>query len=358
MAMQDTGHQPIHSPERAEACADVIPLHPREDEGFLLPQPQLPHYDTEVDTTHRRPLDTILHDGIGTTWIEEWRMDDGTTFDISISEPLSHASDIVVVKDTAWGTQVRGLNEDVARMFMQLGLTLLIKGPEKNRFIPLSHSAHNTHKVLDVAQARGYHQPDMAMVEGYSRGAMIGFGTNAYAAQFGRHILYSELTDPCVARPLTELSPKEWLEIMKNAPAEIGTGAYQLGRLALNPVKAWHYRRTINISPFGLWQFAHHAQPVFSGETGDLARHFPEDGQANISFFMNSCASDEATFRSILTHHDGVEINRLGRGHLTGMDKRLLGHIAARYAGLAQQLRDGVKPESIDFTFVHKPEKD
>jgi hypothetical protein len=351
--MHNAGHDQIGSPEMGGAVAPVIPINPRENGGFSLPE-----YQTEVDADYKKAIATVHHPFLGTTWVDEWRMDDGTRFDVSLSEPLSHTSDIVVVKDTAWGTQVRGFNEDVARMFMRMGLTLLIKGPEKNRSIPLSHSAHNTHKVLDVAQDLGYHRPDIAMVEGYSRGAMIGLGTNAYASQFGRRILYSELTDPCVARPLSELSRKEWVELMKDAPPEIATGIYQLGHLALNPVKAWHYRRTINASPAGLLQFVRHAKPVFSGETGDFARRFPEDGQANISFFMNSLASDEKTFRSILRDHYGVEINRLGRGHLTGMDTRLFGHIVSRFSGITKQLREGVEPEDVDYSFVHKKSKD
>lgn len=336
---------------RLELCTEASTFdssrRPRENEGFSIPA--LPSYDTELDDGYRKHIETVVHEGLGTTWIEEWRMDDGTTFDVSINEPRFHSGDIVVVKDTAWGTQVRGFNEDIARTFMSLGLKLVIKGPEKNSDIPLSHSAHNTHKVLDRVEQLGFHEKGYAMVDGYSRGSMIGFGTIAYAEQNHRKIIFANLMDPCVARSLDELNADDFFDIAKHAPAEILTAGYQLGKLALNPIKAWHYRRTSDLSAAGLAQFIRTGKAVFSGEAGVLAASMPEDTIARVIFYLNSCANDVGTYEQILDRFPGVEIRHTGRGHLSGMDERGLGNMALAFSGIATQLRDGVKPDELNF---------
>lgn len=342
---------------RLEICSEAptfdSPMRPRENGGVLIPN--LPSYNTELDDSYRKHVDTIVHEGLGTTWIEEWRMDDGTTFDVSINEPLSHAGDVVVVKDTAWGTQVRGFNEDTARIFMSLGLKLVIKGPEKNAAIPLSHSAHNTHKVLDRIETIGFHEKGYALVDGYSRGAMIGFGTVAYAQDNDREIIFANLVDPCIPRPLTELGSDDLIEVAKHAPAELLTAGWQLGKLALNPLKAWHYRRTPNISVAGAKEFINTGKAVFSGEAGSMAANMPDDARAVVVFYLNSCANEVKIYQDLLAGKPDVDIKLTGRGHLSGMDKRGLGSMALGFSGIARQLKDGVHPTELVLSKTGRP---
>jgi hypothetical protein len=337
-------------------------MHPH-PEGVFLDAPDnlhdlpLPSYDTEVDTSYRKSIRTNRDYGYGTTWHEEWQMSDGIRYDVLITEPEQRKTDIVVAKDTAWGTQVQGFNAHLAREMMRLGYPMVIKGPEKGGSIPLSHSAYNTHRVLDETEKIGLHESKVAAIEGYSRGAMIGFGTGAYADQHGRKIVYSNLTDPCLAHPIefTARQLGETLSNMKDAPIEVLASAVQLGRLVLNPAKLFHYRETINLSVEGARQFYQTGKPLFTGEAGFLARHFPEDSQATICFFRNSLANHQAEFVDILKHHEGVEIKRPRGGHITGMDKRILGNIITRFSGLIRQLDAGVHHREIDYSLVHKP---
>lgn len=334
--------------------------HPQNEGVFALEEPlrvlPLPAFDTEVDMSYRKKLKTERYFGLGTVWLEEWQMSDGVRNQILMAEPRKRRTDIAVAKNTAWGTQVRGFNEDLARMFMQLGQPVVIIGPETGGSIPQSHSAHNTHKILDITEKLGLHEEKIAVVEGYSRGAMIGFGTLAYAARHKRKIIYANLTDPCMAHGI-ELNSRQLMETLdnfKDAPAELLTTAVQVGRLILNPVKLFHYKDSVDFSVAGFRQFYRTGRPLFTGEAGFLARHVPPDAQATVCFFRRSLANHQAEFIDILKEHDGIEIKRTGFGHTTGMDKRILGNIITRFSGLVDQLGAGVKPADIDYGLVHK----
>ncbi len=349
-----TGRMP-ENPEvwAGSEVAPVTELHPRENGGVFLP-PVLPSYDTVVDTSYRKTLKTTRHAGIGTTWVEEWRMDDGTRYQILIGEPDKPGIDIPVIKDTALGTQVEGFNEDVARLLMKLHFPVIVKGPEIGSSIPLSHSAHNTHQVMDRAEEIGFFRPKVAAVEGYSRGAMIGFGTNSYAPENGRHIIYSNLTDPCVEHEI-KVSREQLEDLREHGPTEVFTAALQLGNLVLHPIRAWHYRKTVDLSIDGALQFYRTALPVFSGEAGRLCNAMPQDTRATVGFFQNSIGNNESEYVEVLeTYYPNIVIKRTHGGHLTGIDEQILANVATRFSGLGTQLREGVEPADIDYSLVHQ----
>jgi hypothetical protein len=339
--------------ESLQASADIIDIETyrplKNEEGFFLAD--LPLYQTEVES--RKDVKKTNYSGYGSVWIDEYTMSDGTKYDILTAEPQKRRTDIVVAKDTAWTTQVEGFNLDVARQLMLLGFPVVIKGPEKGKSIPLSHSAHNTHKILDVIDKIGFNHQKTAALEGFSRGAMIGLGTIAYAEQNERSIIYSNLTDPRIA---TDIQPSvnEAVEWTKQIPEHFATLAIQAGKLALNPVKAWHYRNSIDLSPAGIQQIYRTGKSVFSGEAGFLAEHVPDEAQILLCFFGKRLARDQQGFVDVLGTNTGTEIKFLNGGHFLGIDKRILGNIATRFSGLADQLSGGVAHSDLDYTTIHK----
>jgi len=316
----------------------------------LFPLPDFS--DIEVEASYRIPITSSRHDA-GTTWVEEWRMTDGTKRQILHGEPKSPVTDIAVIKNTALGTQVRGFNEDVAHLIMSKGFPVEIIGPEINSSLSITRSAHDTHKILDITEQRGYHAPGVISQEGYSRGSMIGFGVLALASKHDREIVYSNLTDPCFEHQpsIQDISrPSRILNLCGN---ELATAVIQLGKLTLNPSKAWNYRRTIDFSGQGLRQLYRTGLPLFTGESGILARHAAmTNPRLLIGFFGRSLTNHMREYEQIFKGCDNVVIKHSDGGHLRGMDKHIMGHIATKFSLLGEQLRDGALPKDLDFTNI------
>jgi hypothetical protein len=333
-------------------------LSPQDFYGRPLNEMGQPDYDTEVAERHDTNV-RYMHPGAGSTWVEEWEMSDGTRYDILIGKSARNQTGMLVVKDTAWTTQVQGFNHDIAMMLMREGFDVVIKGPEKGSSIELAHSAHNTHQVLNTIEEIGINDTRQVVVEGYSRGSMIGFGTVGRASLYDRKVIYANLTDACVARPI-EFKVSELEETLKGVPAELLTVATELGMLALHPEKLWHYRKTFDASADGMRQIHRTGKPLFTGEAGILAGQLPQDTEATTAFFKNSFANHRELYRRIIKGEDGtlrpgVEVKLAMGGHGRGIGERILGNICLRFCRLGEQLRDGVAPEDIDFTQVHRP---
>lgn len=338
----------VSSPEQAAARLRVIPSPP--EEGFFYPDYELPEYDSAVDTAGIKPLgEPVHHKGYGTVHKEEWPMLDeaGTRYQVARCLADKPASGVWVEKDTAWSTQVEGANMDIARKLMKIGFNVLVKGPEIGSSLPLSQSAYNTHLIMDAMQE--LHDADMSAVadEGYSRGAMIGFGVSAYAKQFDRKIIYSNLTDPCVGRPI-----QRDLATAKKAvtlPADILMLDVAVGRSLLDVHRGRHLLKTIDPSPKGLLQFVRTGWPLMNGEAGKMAARTPYDMQATIAFFRRCQVNDVDLYQKILAGRPGVRFVRPEGGHGGGLDRRVIGNIAVRFGRLAEQLAEGRGPEELDY---------
>lgn len=319
--------------------------------GFFYPDYALPDYDSRVDITNIKPLREPKHyPGYGMVYLEEWPLDDetGTRYKIARCVADKPVSNVWAAKDTAWSTQIEGANMDIARRLMGLGLHALIKGPEIGSSIPLSRSAYNTHLVLDALQELDDDtDTSEVVIEGYSRGSMIGFGTNAYARRFGRRILYSNLTDPCVGRPI-----QRDLETVKKAatlPVDIALLEFDVARSLLDFKRAPHLLKTVDITPKGLLQFVRTGAPLMNGEAGMMAEQTPLDMQATIAFFRRCRVNDANLYERILADRPGVRFVRPEGGHGAGLDTRIIGNVILRFGRMAEQLAEGRRPDELDY---------
>ena len=350
LANQLPGH--IRGLEERPAIRAVDPS--QAEKGSFYPDYVLPDYESTVDAEHIRPIgEPKQHSSYGVVHMEEWPMNDekSTRYRVARCIASRPISNVWVAKDTAWSTQPEGANIDVARKLMKLGFNVLVKGPEIGSSLPLSQSAYNTHQVLDTLQAMyGGVDTSFVAVEGYSRGSMIGFGTNAYAERFGRRIIYSNFTDPCVGRPITFD-----LETVKKAitlPLDIGmlevAVAFSLADIHRGP----HLLKTIDPTPKGLLQFIRTGAPLMNGEAGMMAAQTPLDMEATIAFFRRTRVNDEQLFRDILADRPGVRFVRPEGGHGNGLDKRVIGNIAVRFGRIAEQLAEGCAPDNLDYEHI------
>ncbi len=323
------------------------------ERGSLYESYVLPSYSSSVNEASIVDLPPIPQDEYGTAYPQMMRMDDDaeTGYKVVRFQASKPRTDVWVVKDTAWGTQPEGLNTDVARKLMSMGFNVLIKGPEIGSSIPLSQSAYHTHKVLDLMARRGDIQADSIAVEGYSRGSMIGFGTNAYAEQFGRNVLYSNLTDPCNA-----IAVRADAATVKKAiglPKDMALLGYSVVHSLLAPKRGKQLAHTSDISLEGAVQFIRTGKPLMNGEAGKMAARTPGDMHATIAFFRRSGINDANIYRQILgDSHPNVRFVRPEGGHGGGIDTRIIGNIALRFGRIADQLQEGRTKEELDYRHI------
>lgn len=323
------------------------------DYANLYKDYELPIYDNLADVANVKLVDETEHIGLGVIYRENWTMSDEneTAYEVLRCQTSNPRTDVWAVKDLAWSTQLEGLNTDVARKIMRLGMNAIIKGPELQSAIKLSESAHNTHAILDGYQKLGYLDASHIAVEGYSRGSMIGFGTNAYAEQFNRKVIYSNLTDPCMALGIH--ADAETVKKAINLPQDIVLlGAAALQGIIENPHRGRHLIKTINFSPEGAAQFIRTGRHLLNGEAGMMASKTPMDMKATIAFFRHSEANDEKVYRQLLTGREGVRFVQPEGGHGGGIDSRIIGNVAVRLGRLVDQLEEGRSPEEIDYQII------
>lgn len=313
---------------------------------------RLPDYQSEAAENPLIERGAEDHPGYGIIYPERWQMiDEGETqYDVLRCEAENPRTNIWIVKDTAWGTQTEGLNTDVARKLMGMGFNVLIKGPEIGTSLPLSQSAFNTHKLLDAQQRRGVLNASQYLIEGYSRGSMIAFGTSGYSHRFNRRALYANLTDPCVALPVGKN-----IDTLKKAPTlpiDIALLGFAAAKGLAHPTRGKHLVSTIDISPKGAVQFWRTGKPLMTGEAGMMATQTPLDMQATIAFFRRCRVNDEQVFRAILGNRPGVRFVRPEGGHGGGIDSKIIGNIAVRFGRIADQLEEGRRPDELDYKHV------
>lgn len=323
------------------------------------PDYELPDYEVDAGEATSYPGSGKRQNGYGLTYIDKWDMNDeaGTSYQVMRCLADEPRSNVWIVKDTAWSTQVTGLNTDVARKMMKMGFNVLVKGPEINSSIPLSQTAFNMHKILDTMHEKGDLDARQIAVEGYSRGSMVGFGTNAYAPQFNRQVLYSNLTDPCIGRPINvkhKVIPSD-METVKKAvtlPADIAMLGIAVAKGLMQP-SGRRLAKSVDFSPKGAAQFYRTGKPLMTGEAGMLATQVPDDMQATIAFFRRCHVNDADAFEEILgTRRPGVRFVRPEGGHGGGIDSRIIGNVAVRFGRLADQLSEGRTPSDIDYRYI------
>lgn len=312
----------------------------------------LPKYSSVIDQGYHVPKGSGTSDNF--RWhIEEQRTDDDIHFDVGYFEPSIRKTNIAMFIDTSWTTQVKGLNSHTASIAARLGIPTIVKGPEYNVSIPLSHSAHNTHALIDAVANNNFCEADVVLHKGYSRGAMIGFGVNAYASTFNRTVLYSERDDPCLAHNIFKVSGEEVVDYINYVPQEVIHSLKQIGKIILDPRRLRYYHKTIDISTHGLAQIVRTGLPLFGGEAGVLAENIPSDVQMNVLFLKGMPANHRHDFKRRLAGREGIVIQEIDGTHTDAIARKHVGDFVIRLSGLAAQLQDGATPNEIDFLKVH-----
>lgn len=291
-------------------------------------------------------LGTEVIEGIGELRRMGIVTEKGYAYSTLIGIPEKQLSTVPIIGTSAWFTSTEGHNEHTVRNMMRAGNIVLFVGAEGS-YEPASKPApkgpislaDSASTVLNFSYHLGKEleeegidiNTEKRIVIGESRGAMVGMGITALAKEFGQEVILSDLTAPCLPRPMHLKDIKDLAGQLREEPKELIKLA---GRLTL--ARLVHYPSTLDLSPYSLRHQIAIGFALFSGEAGALARKIPSDALMHITVFNKDFASMENEWKAIFTNHSNVRITPLSGSHLTLADPETLQFILSR--NIAAQL--------------------
>ncbi len=221
--------------------------------------------------------------------------EDTSRYTVLVATPNQKTTEIPVVFTTALGTQAEDqYNLDLMREYLDLGMPVVLIGPEENTSIPLTLTAQHMHDIFEHYGKFGLYDPTNARVTGDSRGAMIGQLFAAYAVRRGIDIVDGCVVDPCLARQIQYTSPQEVLEYLPYLTVEGYSFARQIWRIGLK--KGLEHARRLRLSP-GIT--VRTGLPLLSGDAGEFALYMHREQRLLSMLFLASVVNQ---------HKDWIEI--------------------------------------------------
>ena len=296
-------------------------------------------------------------------------MKDTTAYAVLRAIPHEPVTDISIGLTPAWFTSTRGHNRHTIEHFMRLGvpgIAIGIEGSYRNessatltsqlnaiRSQSLLRSAHHIHKIYDTIQSNEdklrITTHDIILL-GESRGAMIGKGILALAGLYDRNIPYADITAPCFPEKFSVTKAPNLMKQVIREPMEF---AKMFGSISLRSMV--HYPASIDLHPRAVLNNISIGPALFSGESGDLARHIPKEQNMHITTFHDDFASMPHVWDELYVDYPNVRIERIEGAHLTIGHPKTLEYIDKRIFSLLIEVeRCGSKlAENINFQAVH-----
>lgn len=351
--MRLPGPEPIPMTGGSRSLPSIEPIPSVNQEGFFLPDHQLESFDSQVDPSQTRLLDQ--GSSRGNNWrIEEQQLSNGTRLEVGTIEPARRRTDIGLAMGTPWGTQVAGLNLHHGLNAARLGLPVTIVGPEIGQSVSLAESAHNLAAVAAEQGRQGFIDPTHMIYHGYSRPGMFGFAVPLQAKREGISVLFSHITDPCLAIKPSDMSLDDIRDIAQQAPVEVASAIFGIAKMIAHPARRKHYPATIRPTVSGIAQVVRTGIPLFSGEAGILTGHVPPDAKMHVGFFRSSSTNSRREYKRRLAGRPGVTFSDPEGSHITGGEQSTIDHTGRQLSAIILQLRLGVKPQEIDYTLIHE----
>lgn len=269
--------------------------------------------------------------------------------------PLSHR--------LPWCTELNGLYTDVDEEHARRGSTSIRVSPERTSVLKaaknlgdalwgdnnmLARDAYTQHLILDDIDLLGITAPGQAIETGDSKAAMTNPAVQAYAARFGRLILYSHNNDPCVEHALTaeDFTPEAVIKNMKyllvDEPREL------LRAIRTHPIhKIPQLAQTSSLRP-GFWlQQVATGPALFSGKSGGFPEHMPNDSVTSIRLFRHSEFNHALGWLRRFAPFKGIYVFMEDGSHMSLADSRIQLSTIEYVEVAQQQIKDGVKPSEL-----------
>lgn len=268
-----------------------------------------------------------------------------------IGTPNQPESEVPIIATSAWSISTHGHNERVMRNMVRAGNYVMFLGsegsfrpnqkPEPISPIRLENSAaavlNFAYHTADELNQEGHDiEQSKRIVIGESRGGMTAMGIAALDNEFGQEVILADLTAPCLPRKMKLGDISRLINQISGEPKEIIRlgGSLALSRLI-------HYPSTIDPHPESLKHQIASGPALFSGDSGELARHIRKDLPMHITVFENDFASMPDDWSEIFKDHPDVRITPLSGSHLTLADPETLKYIIARNKATQRQLAIG-----------------
>ncbi|MBA3758748.1 hypothetical protein H0X10_03900 [Candidatus Saccharibacteria bacterium] len=344
-------------------------LHPRENEGFLLPESW--QFDVGIESIVFKKAEEIDEWGNA---LSRYRvnMSDGTRLGMNVCEPKERATDIPIIETPAWFTNLHGFNEHSQRAFGAIGFPSILVGHvgeerdsyvreigqflfkpwktvQEMRSISLARQAHNMLEILQYPNLGMELDKEYVFIHGNSRGAMVQFPFVFMARERGLDVTFAMPVAPCFAEGLG----KETIQELRATPnKEVGNVA----RLAVRNLfdMAGTGASTVNLSPRSLaYEFAH-TDSLLNGDAGRFAPHTPTDQDMLIVAYANDLAGQKEKWEALYEDHPGVYVRGVPGAHLSIADKRTKAYVMRTFDVIGQQLHDGAQPKDLDLSHIRR----
>jgi len=363
--------EPIgHMAGKLNETETVRPHH----EGVFLPEnTELPEdwqFSTRIYEIQKKDTHYDRYGNIVTN--HRLRMTDRAMYNLRVTMPQEAATDIAVFKTPAWTTNSRGHNERTGQELGNLGLPNIevsALGEERDSFTkelaqialrPMAtlqdlrnvSLARQAHVMLSVAAEAEYFglNGEHAYWFGESRGAMTAMGACALAESHGINIPFAMPVAPCFEEGLSLSTLNEHRGQLRNELVNMAklVGHVSLGRLI-------HYPNTLNLSPKSYMYELAHAPTLFRGDAGKLQKHIPREQTMEVLAFENDLAGQYQRWQDAFEAYPNVTVRQVPGAHLSIADKRTMEYVTRAFGIIAGQLRDGAKPDSVNYEAVKRP---
>ncbi len=337
------------------------------------PQETLTRFPTEIKRIIHKVTEPI--DEFGNT-LSRYRvvMSEGTPLGLNICQPKERVTDIPVLESPAWFTGLHGFNEGTQRMLGGLGFPSLLLGypggerdswfKELTKFIrnplitltelknlSIAQHAHNMrslmNRVNDYLPIADQIDDSQALANGFSRGAMTLLGLPEEVGSETINIPFALDVAACFKEGLGR---NNIMRAGLQVPYEVANVAILGARNLAN----WGLMspNTVNLSPKSIVYELAYTPTLLRGDGGLLAKCVPLSQNMVILGYGNDVAGQLSEWEMAFINHPNVIVRPAPGAHGSLiLDKRTREYVIQVWAGIAEQLKNGVNPDK--FNIVH-----
>lgn len=313
---------------------------------LAAPEP-LPYFGLAIESHKVAGSERVL----GNCEVEtsRFKLSDGSRYNVNVYTPERPRFEEPVTFATPWCTDLEGFNDDhlgqelAARGFYVIGVS-----PEQSKLVralgkvvkaasgdqsELAHDAEAHHLMLDSLQQVGRIASEQVYGVGYSRGAMVGFGLQAYARRHGREFIYSVYTDPCLEHGI-DLKKVRYNELPDYALKELG--AFGLALAGEHDLHLMHLLKTIRLAPSFWVSQAATGFALFRGEAGTFVDHLSADSNTHVTLYHGSIFNHAEAWQQRLAPFPNITIKNEDGYHASGAKRRVAAASIARLVAHAE----------------------
>ncbi len=347
--------------------------HPPVSEGVSLSGLQLPE-QWQFDTTVKRIVSKEPAEDPD-EWgnvLSRWRvvMTDGVKLGLNFLEPQERATDTAIVETPAWHVNLHGLSVHTQRALGALGIPSLLVGRvgqerdsviqevtravfrprEVVRELRQANLVRQAHNMFEILKYGSFDLDNTsAFLHGNSFGGMAQFPFIAMAQEQGIAVPFAMPIAPCFHDGFTL---GRLLHHSKQLPNETVNAGRILFRNLFDLTGSGV--NTVNPSPKAIVYEMAHGPSLASGDAGAFDDFIPRDQNMLILSYADDIAGQEDVWNTALADYPNIYVRGVPGAHGSIADKRTRAYVTFIFGAIAEQTREGVPLDQLDFTHVKR----